>query len=145
MNVEAILASKGREVRTIEPEATVGQAIRRLCAERVGALVVSSDGAHIVGIISDRGITCAIAEHGIQVVEATVASIMTPHVITCTAEDTVAALMSTMTERRIRHLPVVDGQGRLAGMISIGDVVKHRLDEIQWEADAMRDYIAGVA
>ncbi len=145
MNVEAILASKGREVRTIGPEATVAEAIRRLCAERVGALVVSEDGEHIGGIISDRGITCAIAERGIEVMEASVRSVMTERVITCRATDTVGALMEIMTGRRIRHIPVVDGDGRLAGMISIGDVVKHRLDEIQGEADAMREYIAGAA
>jgi CBS domain-containing protein len=143
MNVDGILASKGRSVRTIEPEATAGEAIRRLCSERVGALVVSEDGSRIQGIISDRGITCAIAEHGIEVMEATVRSIMTEKVITCAADDTVSGLMVVMTQRRIRHIPVADEKGLLIGIISIGDVVKNRLDEIQSEADAMREYIAG--
>ncbi len=143
MNVEAILASKGRGVRTIAPEATVAEAIHRLCSERVGALVVSDDGSRIIGIVSDRGITCAIAEHGIGVMEACVRSIMTEKVITCVATDTVSGLMGVMTERRIRHIPVADGDGLLGGMISIGDVVKSRLDEMQSEADAMREYIAG--
>ena len=143
MNVDGILASKGRGVRTIKPEATVGDAIRRLCSERVGALVVSADGSRIQGIISDRGITCAIAEHGIEVMKSPVRSIMTEKVITCTLGDTVSSLMGVMTDRRIRHIPVVDQEGLLTGIISIGDVVKNRLDEIQGEADAMREYIAG--
>jgi CBS domain-containing protein len=143
MQVDEILASKGREVRTIQPDATIGEAIGRLCAERVGALVVSEDGRRIAGIISDRGITWAIAERGAGVVKERVRTVMTERVITCRAGDTVGRLMAIMTERRIRHIPVVDAAGALSGIISIGDVVKHRLGELEEEAGAMREYISG--
>ena len=143
MQVDRILASKGREVRTIQPDATIGEAIGRLCAERVGALVVSEDGRRIAGIISDRGITWAIAERGAGVVKERVRTVMTERVITCRAGDTVGKLMAIMTERRIRHIPVVDAAGALSGIISIGDVVKHRLGELEEEAGAMREYISG--
>ena len=143
MQVDRILASKGREVRTIQPDATIGEAIGRLCAERVGALVVSEDGRRIAGIISDRGITWAIAERGAGVVKERVRTVMTERVITCREGDTVGRLMAVMTERRIRHIPVVDPAGALSGIISIGDVVKHRLGELEEEAGAMREYISG--
>ena len=143
MNVETILASKGSEVSTIRPDATVGEALHRMRIERIGALVVSEDGASIAGIISDRGIMWAIDEYGVGVLGNSVGSVMTKEVFTCSREDRVSALMATMTKRRFRHIPVVEKDGRLCGIISIGDVVKHRLDEIQHEADAMREYIAG--
>src|SRR5215208_3674562 len=114
MQVDGILASKGREVRTIQPDATIGEAIGRLCAERVGALVVSEDGRRIAGIISDRGITWTIAERGAGVVKERVRTVMTERVITCRAGDTVGKLMAIMTERRIRHIPVVDAAGALS-------------------------------
>ena len=143
MNVESILASKGREVRTIWPGAPVAEALQRMCTERVGALVVSEDGTRIAGIISDRGIMWAIDEYGVGVLGNSVGSVMTKEVFTCSRRDRVSALMATMTRRRFRHIPVVEEDGRLCGIVSIGDVVKHRLDEIQGEADAMREYIAG--
>ncbi|MEK0082622.1 CBS domain-containing protein [Benzoatithermus flavus] len=144
MHIQTILARKGNEVRTIGPETTVGEAVRRMREERVGCLVVSSDGAKIQGIISERGIMHAIADRGVGVLNEPVRSIMTERVFTCTPEDRIGTLMAMMTERRIRHIPVVDGDGRLCGLVSIGDVVKHRLDEIQSEAEAMREYIAGM-
>jgi len=143
MNVETILAGKGGEVATIAPDATVAEALHRMRAGRVGALVVSEDGARIAGIISDRGVMWAIDERGADVLGASVGGVMTREVFTCSRHDHVSALMATMTERRFRHIPVVDGDGRLCGIVSIGDVVKHRLDEIQGEAEAMREYIAG--
>ena len=145
MQVDEILASKGRKVRTIQPDATIGEAIGRLCAERVGALVVSEDGRRIAGIISDRGITWAIAERGAGVVKERVRMVMTERVITCRAGDTVGRLMAIMTERRIRHIPVVDEAGALSGIISIGDVVKHRLQELEAETHMLHDYIHGTA
>jgi CBS domain-containing protein len=144
MDIESILSVKGREVRTIRPDAKVAEAVRRMQQERVGALVVSEDGATIDGIISDRGIMNAIAERGVEVMHDTVASMMTREVFTCVPQDHVSAIMALMTERRIRHIPVLDGEGRLSGLVSIGDVVKHRLDEIQLEAESMREYISGV-
>ena len=143
MNVETILASKGREVSTIRPDATVAEALHRMRTKRIGALVVSEDGTSIAGIISDRDIVWAIDEYGVGVLGNSVGSMMTSEVFTCSRDDQVSAIMALMTDRRIRHVPVVDGNGRLCGIISIGDVVKHRLDEIQTEADAMRAYITG--
>ena len=143
MDIESILAGKGREVRTIMPDATVAEAVDRMRKEWIGALVVSEDGARIAGIISDRGIMNAIADHGVDVVNERVHSVMTKEVFTCVPQDRVSAIMAAMTIRRIRHIPVVEKNGRLCGIVSIGDVVKHQLDEIQREADAMRDYISG--
>lgn len=143
MSVETILAAKGREVRTIAPDATVGEALRRLRDERVGALVVSADGATVAGIVSDRDVLHAIADRGAAAMGEGVRGVMTERVLTCSARDPVGAVMATMTNRRIRHVPVVDGDGRLCGIVSIGDVVKHRLDEIGREAEAMREYISG--
>jgi CBS domain-containing protein len=141
MNVEHILARKGREVRTIEPNASLGDALQRLRAERIGALVVSENGADLVGILSDRDILDAIADHGTAVLGGSVGSAMTAKVFTCSRDDRVSAIMALMTDRRIRHVPVVEGDGRLCGMISIGDVVKQRLDEIEGEAAALREYV----
>ena len=141
MNVEHILARKGREVRTIEPGASLGDALQRLRAERIGALVVSGTGTDLLGILSDRDILDAIADRGTDVLGASVGSAMTAKVFTCSRDDRVSAIMALMTDRRIRHVPVVDGDGRLCGMISIGDVVKQRLDEIEGEAAALREYV----
>jgi len=141
MNVELILASKGREVRTIKPDASVEEALRRLRAERIGSLVVSENGANLIGIISERDILNAIADHGIGVLGEGVGSVMIEKVFACSRDDDVSSVMALMTSQRIRHIPVVEKDGRLGGMISIGDVVKHRLDEIQGEADEMREYI----
>ena len=140
MNVEHILAGKGREVRTIGPEATVSDALHRMHDERVGALVVSADGTHIAGIISDRGVMDALATHGTAVLGSSVGSVMTRDVFTCSRDDGVSGIMALMTKRRIRHVPVVE-DGRLCGIVSIGDVVKQRLDEIEGEADALREYV----
>ena len=142
MNIEAILASKGREVSTIRPETVIAEAIRRMRQERISALVVSEDGATIAGILSDRGIMNTIADQGIAVVEQSVQAAMTAEVFTCSRDDRIGAIMAAMTARRIRHIPVVDEDGRLCGIVSIGDVVKNHLDEIQREANDLREYIS---
>ena len=108
MNVEHILARKGREVRTIGPDASLGDALRRLRAERIGALVVSRDGTDLVGILSDRDILDAIADRGTDVLGGSVGGAMTAKVFTCSREDRVSRIMALMTDRRIRHVPVVD-------------------------------------
>jgi CBS domain-containing protein len=144
MHIETILAVKGKEVSTIEPGARVGEAMQRMRRERIGALVISSDGASIHGIISDRGIMHAIADRGTEVLDQPIHTIMATQVVTCSPRDRVSSIMALMTERRIRHIPVVQEDGRLYGIVSIGDVVKHRLDEIQSEAEAMREYISGM-
>jgi CBS domain-containing protein len=141
MNVEAILRNKGRSVTTIAPEARIATAVVLLRRHAVGALVVSRDGAALDGIISERDIVTALADHGAATLDLTVADLMSRQVITCRREDSVADLAALMTERRIRHLPVVD-RGALAGIVSIGDVVKHRMDEVEGEASSMREFIA---
>ena len=141
MNVEYILARKGREVKTIRPDVSVAEALRRLRAEGIGSLVVSENGTNLAGILSDRDILNAIADHGIDILGESVRGVMTEKVFTCSREDRVSALMALMTNRRIRHIPVVEKDGRLCGMVSIGDVVKQRLDDIQSEADALREYV----
>jgi CBS domain-containing protein len=141
MNVEHILASKGRDVKTIKPDASVEEALRRLRAERIGSLVVSETGTDLAGIISDRDILDAIADRGTEVLRARASSVMTAKVFTCSRDDRVSAIMALMTNRRIRHVPVVEQDGRLCGMISLGDVVKQRLDEIESEAEALREYV----
>ena len=142
MNVETILGTKGRAVATIRPEDTVGAAVEALVSGNIGALVASEDGEHVDGIVSERDIVHALARHGDALLALTVAEVMTRSVVTCDPTESVAELMAEMTNRRIRHLPVVR-DGRLCGIVSIGDVVKNRLDEIEYEARSLRSFIAG--
>ena len=120
----------------------MAEASDALTKKRIGALIVSNDGAEILGIISERDIVRALAASGDKALAQPVAERMSKAVITCAADDSIAKLMSLMTEKRIRHLPVLNG-GKLGGMISIGDVVKFRLQEVEAEADAMRELISG--
>ena len=136
-------APGNRGYRTVSLDVTVAEAIRRMRDELVGALVVSEDGTSILGIISDRGIVDTLADHGVDVLKDRVRSVMTEGVLTCSADDRVGAIMAAMVARRIRHIPVVDEEGRLCGMVSMSDVVEYQLHEIQAEADAMREYISG--
>jgi CBS domain-containing protein len=129
-------------VATIRPDATIAAAIDMLNRERVGALVVSEDGGEVAGVLSERDIVRALGRHGEDLLSRAVEDIMTRDVITCEPGDTVGELMSEMTNRRIRHLPVVV-EGRLRGIVSIGDVVKNRLDEVEFEASSLRSFIAG--
>ena len=142
MNVETILRNKGTWVATIRPDATDANAIDILNRERIGAIVVSGDGEGVDGILSERDIVIALAEDGAHLLSRAVGEIMTRTVITCTPGDTVGDLMAEMTNRRIRHFPVV-ADGRLIGIVSIGDLVKSRLDEVEFEARSMRSFIAG--
>jgi CBS domain-containing protein len=144
MDVQTILRSKGRSVATIHPAATVERAVALLRARGIGALVVSEDGESVVGIISERDIVGALAHRGTGLLTLRVDEVMTRPVVTCSPDDSVAELMAEMTNRRIRHLPVVRNE-RLVGIVSIGDVVKSRLDEIEYEAHSMRSFIAGAA
>lgn len=138
MNVETILGSKGRDVLTIPPDTSVLDASNNLSFRKIGALVVSHDGETALGILSERDI--AIGMSGAAVLSETVDSLMTHDLRTCALDDTMHEVLSVMTERRFRHLPVIE-DGKLCGIVSIGDVVKSRLDEITREADAMREYI----
>ena len=143
MNVETILGNKGRDAATIRPGETVGTAIEALVSRNIGALVVSEDGENVDGIISERDIIHAFARHGTDLRSLTVTEVMTQSVVTCDPADSIAELMAQMTNRRIRHLPVLHN-GQLCGIISIGDLVKNRLDEIEYEAKSLRSFIAGV-
>jgi CBS domain-containing protein len=142
MNVETILQNKGRAVATIRPEDTVGAAVDALISGNIGALVASEDGVAVDGIISERDIVHALAQHGSGLLALTVAEVMTRPAVTCDPSESVGELMAEMTNRRIRHFPVVRN-GRLCGIVSIGDVVKNRLDEIEYEAKSLRSFIAG--
>ena len=141
MNVDTILTSKGSDVATIGHEASLADAVARLRDHGIGALVVSADGRHIDGIVSERDVVRALADHGASALGRTVGSIMSRAVVTCRCGDSVDELMASMTERRHRHLPVVDDGEVLLGIISIGDVVKARLFELQSENRALTDYI----
>jgi CBS domain-containing protein len=140
MQISTILHSKGSAVVTIDPSVSIVDAARVLQINKVGALVVSANGEHIDGILSERDIARAVGEHGPAALELSVAALMTSHVTTCALSDTVDELMDVMTEQRIRHLPVIDN-GRMVGIVSIGDVVKHRLGELTTETQTLHDYI----
>ncbi len=142
MTVAAILRSKGRDVKTIAPDATVETAVATLAADRIGALVVSKDGRTGIGILSERDIVRVLAERGTRALSMPVSAAMSAPIRTCSLDDDVPAVMAQMTRHRIRHLPVIE-EGALSGIISIGDVVKRRLDDLESETSAMRDYIAG--
>ena len=144
MNVHTILRHKGKSVVTIHPDATVERAVAVLRLRGIGALVVSDDGHNVIGLLSERDIVEALGRFGGDLLELSVAEVMTSPVVTCEPQDSVADLMAEMTNRRMRHFPVLDG-GRLAGIVSIGDLVKSRLDEIEYEAHSMRSFIAGAA
>ncbi len=143
MHVEFLLRTKGYGVATVAPQETITSAAAKLASERIGALVISDDGNNVLGILSERDIARAVPEHGPALGGLAVRELMTRDVVTCSPADGVAQLMAVMTERRIRHLPVLR-DGVLCGIISIGDVVKQRLGEMENEAEAMREYIAGV-
>ncbi len=140
MTVSMILAGKGREVVTIEPNATLGDAVQLLAEKRIGAIVTLGADRRVVGILSERDIVRALAERGAAVLHEPVSRTMTRKVSTCNESETVVQIMERMTAGKFRHVPVVD-QGQLIGIISIGDVVKHRLHEMERESAAMRDYI----
>jgi CBS domain-containing protein len=141
MNVQSILQNKGSDVATLNQQASLADAAAQLRDRGIGALVVSNDGQHIDGIVSERDVVRALAAHGSSALGRTVASAMSTDVVTCAVGDSVEALMVSMTDRRIRHLPVVDDDGVLTGIVSIGDVVKARLSQLETENQALFDYI----
>lgn len=141
MNVRSILERKGADVATIDGSASLADAAARLRDLGVGALVVSPDGATIVGIVSERDVVRAAAAHGASALGRAVESVMSASVTTCRPTDAVPRLMELMTEHRIRHLPVVDDGGNLCGIVSIGDVVKARLGELEDENRVLADYL----
>jgi CBS domain-containing protein len=139
MTVRAILDAKGHHVESIEPGAKLSAAIKTLGARKIGALVVMDKG-RIEGILSERDIVRVLGERGAAVLDEPVSAVMTRKVISCQPSDTVAALMETMTLGKFRHLPVVH-DGSVVGLVSIGDIVKQRVQEYENEQEALRDYI----
>jgi CBS domain-containing protein len=141
MTVNAILSRKGRDVVTIAPTANLSEAVKLLAEKRIGAVVVTGADDRVAGILSERDIVRALGERGADALGDNVAAVMTRKVTTCAEADTISVIMERMTTGKFRHLPVVE-QGQLVGVISIGDVVKTRVEEIERESDALREYIA---
>ena len=140
MRIHEILHSKGFDVITIPPEALVTDMLRLLKDNNLGAVVVSDDGRRIRGIVTERDVVRKLVD-GPDFLDAPVSSIMSSDVLTCKSDDSVQSLMTTMTNRRIRHLPVVDEDGELAGIVSIGDVVKSHITQIEFERDQLEGYV----
>jgi CBS domain-containing protein len=139
MTVRAILDSKGHQIQSVEPEAKLATAIKILGERKIGAVLVMDKG-HIEGILSERDIVRVLGERGAAVLDESVSAVMTRKVISCKESDTVSAIMEMMTTGKFRHLPVVE-DGRVVGLISIGDIVKWRVREYELEQEALRDYI----
>ncbi len=141
MQVSVLLQSKGTEVVTVRPEASIAEVAIVLAEHRIGAVVVTDDGRAIDGVLSERDIVRALARPDDGMLAATARSLMTAEVVTCQPDTTVEELMATMTDRRIRHVPVLV-DGAMVGLVSIGDVVKHHIATLEHETRAMHDYIA---
>jgi CBS domain-containing protein len=140
MKLDVILNFKGREVATIRPDATVSELVTELAERKIGALVVSNDGSSVDGMVSERDVVRELAEHGSAVLQLPVSAIMS-HVVQCAPPDAaVDDIMALMTHRRVRHIPVVE-DGAMIGLVSIGDVVRNRLGELEGERDALIQYV----
>lgn len=141
MNVASILKSKGRAVSTVRPNATLLDVTKKLGPKKIGAIVVVGENGHVTGIISERDVIRAISEHGADALGKTVSEVMTRSVIACQETSEIDELMEIMTKGRFRHLPVIEDDA-LVGIISIGDIVKHHIAEVQMEVSAMRNYLS---
>ncbi|HUP66747.1 MAG TPA: CBS domain-containing protein [Sphingomicrobium sp.] len=139
MTIAIVLGDKGSDVETIGPDARVSDVVQRLGEKRIGALPVV-EGGQVTGIISERDVIYCLRDHGPEVLDWPVAKVMSSPAITADPETEVLAALALMTQRRIRHLPIVE-RGEIRGIVSIGDLVKHRMERIEAEADAMRTYI----
>jgi CBS domain-containing protein len=142
VKISDVLRSKGHGVITITPDETVAGLLALLYENRIGACVVSTDGRTVEGIVSERDVVWSLHSQGTGVLLGPVSSIMTRDVTTGRVEDEVSSLAATMTNERVRHVPIVDEDGTLTAIVSIGDVVKSRLNELQSERDQLRDYIS---
>jgi CBS domain-containing protein len=140
MNVKAILAAKGGDIVCIEPTADLAAAAKLLSAHHIGAVVIRGAGGRLAGILSERDIVRALSEHGAGALTLPVGQVMTRNVVSCGEDESIAGIMERMTAGKFRHLPVVT-MGTLVGLVSIGDVVKQRVEEIERESEALRDYI----
>ncbi len=141
MYVGTILGTKGMVVQTLSANAKLSDAVATLNAHNIGAVVIVDDGGAIVGILSERDIIRRLGSNAAATLSMSIADCMTRGVVTCTSQTEISEVMERMTARRIRHMPVVDN-GKLVGIISIGDVVKHKIEETERDAAALRDYIA---
>ncbi|MVT49148.1 CBS domain-containing protein [Bradyrhizobium yuanmingense] len=139
MTVRSILNTKGHQIMSVEPDTKLADAIKLLAEKKIGAVLVMSQ-SRLEGILSERDIVRVLGERGAGVLEAPVSEVMTRKVVTCKETDTVAELMEMMTTGKFRHLPVIDN-GKVVGLISIGDIVKRRVQEYESEQEALRDYI----
>lgn len=144
MHVARILDTKGEDVFALAPEATVSEALNALAEHDIGALLVREPDGRVCGIISERDIVRTLSHEGAGCLGAQVRALMSSELVHCGPNDTIDTVMAVMTEQRVRHLPVMQDD-RLLGMISIGDVVKHRMEEVQREAAAMREYISAAS
>ncbi len=142
MTVKAVLSEKGTEVFSMSPEATLEDVVRELSERRVGAVLIT-EGDHLAGILSERDVVRVLAKLGANALKTTASSVMTAKVETCALDDMIDDVMERMTASRFRHLPVVDG-GKVVGVVSIGDVVKRRIEAAVRERDDMRDYIHSI-
>jgi CBS domain-containing protein len=140
MTVKSILAAKGGDIITIEPTANLETAVRTLAEHRIGALLVLGPDRRVIGILSERDIVRTLAEQGFAALSQPLAQVMTRKVVTCSPTETISVIMERMTAGKFRHVPVID-QEQVVGIVSIGDVVKHRLQEMEHESAALRDYI----
>lgn len=144
MLVSQILDSKGHNIITIRPQATVAEALRVLWLEGIGALLVTDENGKFAGILSERDIIRGLVSQGTELLETPVEERMNRAAVTCTPETWVEELMNEMTERRIRHLPVVEDDGKLVGIVSIGDILKTRLQELESETSTLRGYLHAI-
>ena len=144
MLVRQILNSKGGDIVSIAPSARVADVAALMSKERIGAVVVLDTDERLAGIVSERDITQGLADHGTSLLEMRADQLMTSEVVTCSPDDGIDKLMRKMTTGRFRHLPVMD-ETTMLGIVSIGDIVKHRLDELEAESSLLQDYIAGAA
>jgi CBS domain-containing protein len=140
MTVKAIMSAKGGEVVTIQPNTDVAAAAKILAEHKIGALVVIGADRRVVGIVSERDIVQELAAHGAAALQMPLTEVMTRKVMTCSPSDMISSVMERMTQGKFRHLPVIE-RGKLIGIVSIGDAVKYRLEEMEREQSALRDYI----
>lgn len=141
MNIAQILKSKGRAVATARPDSTLSEIIAKLAQKKIGAIVIVGDSGEVVGIISERDVIRRLGEHGEAALKEHASQGMTTAVVTCSETSTLEEMMELMTQGRFRHVPVIE-DGALVGIVSIGDIVKNHIAEVEMEVTAMRDYFA---
>lgn len=142
MKVDTVLKTKGRKVETVRPDQSVVMALHKFTSLGIGALVVSDDGERVAGLIGERDIVRGLNKHGTRLLDMPVSNVMSKGFPVCSVDDTLRHVMEQMTSTRNRHVPVVE-DGKLCGLVSIGDIVKHLVDEVELESRVLRDYVGG--